>query len=202
VAQLLKHGVDLKLYFSNINYDTMVFQRNRLIGMTLIIGFLLFIPFIAMQFTDQVQWTLSDFVIMGSVLLAVGLAYELIARRSDKTVYRIAFGTGLAGAFLLLWMNGAVGIIGNEGQPANLMYAAVFIVGFTGSLMARFRARGMAYALFAAAATQMLIPVVALFAWPPPDTSWSPGVFRVFMLNGFFAMVFVLSGMLFRRAGG
>ncbi len=120
---------------------------------------------------------------------------------SPVSLQVVAFGVGLAGAFLLFWVNGAVGIIGNEGQPANLMYGAVFTVGFIGSLMARFKPRGMAPTLFAAALAQMLVPVIALFIWPPPATSWAPGVFGVFVLNAFFAMLFVVSALLFRRAG-
>ncbi len=160
---------------------------------------LLLIPFIAMQFTDEVKWTLFDFVIMGAVLLGAGLAYEFVARRSEKTMYRVAFGVGLSGAFLLFWVNGAVGIIGNEGQPANLMYGAVFAVGLVGSLMARFKSRGMSRTLFAAAFTQMLVPVISLLIWPPPDTSWAPSVFDVFVLTAFFALLFAVSGLLFQR---
>jgi len=178
----------------------MIVQNKRLIGIALTIALLLLIPLLTMQFTDEVKWTLFDFVLMGTVLFGVGLAYELVARKSEKTVYRVAFGVGLAGAFLLFWVNGAVGIIGNEGQPANLMYGAVFAVGFVGSLVARFKPRGMARTLFAAAFAQMLVPVIALLIWPPPDTSWAPSVFGVFVLTAFFAMLFVVSAWLFRGA--
>ena len=158
------------------------------------------LPLLAMQFTDEVVWDLTDFIIAGVLLFGTGLVYELVARRSEKTVYRAAFGVGLAGAFLLFWVNGAVGIIGNEGQPANLMYGAVFAVGFIGSLMARFKPHGMACTLFAAALIQMLVPVIALLIWPPPVTSWAPGVFGVFVISAFFAMLFIGSALLFRRA--
>lgn len=178
----------------------MIVENKRLIGIVLTIALLLLIPLITMQFTDEVKWTLFDFVLMGAVLFGVGLAYELVARRSEKTVYRVAFGVGLAGAFLLFWVNGAVGIIGNEGQSANLMYGAVFAVGFVGALVSRFKPRGMARTLFAAAFAQMLVPVIALLIWPPPDTSWAPSVFGVFVLCAFFAMLFVVSALLFRRA--
>lgn len=153
-----------------------------------------------MQFTDDVNWDVFDFVLMGAVLFGIGLAYELIARRSEKTVYRVAFGVGLAGAFLLFWVNAAVGIIGNEGQPANLLYGVVFVVGFIGSLVARFKSSGMARTLFSAAFAQMIIPVIAFLIWPPPVTSWAPSVFGVFMLNTFFATMFAISGLLFRKA--
>ena len=178
----------------------MITDNKRLIVIVLSIALLLLIPLIAMQYSNEVNWTLSDFVIMGSILLGVALTYELIARRSEKTVYRVAFGVGLAGAFLLFWVNGAVGIIGNEGQPANLVYGGVFIVGFVGSLLARFKPLGMARTLFASAFAQMLIPVIALLIWPPPNTSWAPSVFGVFVLSAFFAMLFVISALLFRRA--
>ena len=163
-------------------------------------GFILLLPLLAMQFTDEVVWDLTDFIVMGGLLFGVGFAYEFATRRSETTVYRAAVGVGLAGAFLLFWVNGAVGIIGNEGQSANLMYGAVFAVGFIGSLMSHFKPRGMARTLFAAAFTQMLVPVISLFIWPPPVTSWAPGVFGVFVLNAFFAMLFVTSALLFRNA--
>ncbi len=85
-------------------------------------------------------------------------------------------------------------------QPANLLYGAVFAVGFIGSLMARFESRGMARTLFAAALGQMLVPVIALIIWPPPATSWAPSVFGVFVVSAFFAMLFVVSALLFRSA--
>lgn len=172
----------------------------RLIIWAAVIVFILMIPLIAMQFTEEVKWDLSDFVLMGTILFSIGLAYELIGRRSEKTVYQAAFGIGLLGAFLLFWVNGAVGIIGNEGQPANFLYGTVFIVGFVGSLLARLKPMGMAHTLFATAFVQMLVPIIALLIWPPPTTSWSPSVFGVFILSAFFAILFVVSGLLFRRA--
>ena len=179
----------------------MALQQKRLIIIISIIAFLLLIPFIAMQFTTEVRWAPSDFLIMGTVLLAIGLSYEFIARRSNKTVYRAGFGVGLLGAFLLFWVNGAVGIIGNEGQTANYLYAAVLVVVLAGSLLARFKAPGMSRTLFAAAIVQMMVPVIAIVIWPPTAISWSPGVFGVFLLSAFFAMLFVVSGFLFRQAG-
>ena len=159
-------------------------------------AFILLVPLLAGW-----PWDLTDFVVAGTVLSGVGVAYELIARRSEKTVYRVAFGIGLLTAFLLGWVNGAVGIIGNEGQSANLMYGAVFAVGFIGSLLARFKPRGMARTLFAAALVQISVPVIALIIWP--QISWGgAGLVGVFVLNAFFAALFVVSGLLFQRAAG
>ncbi len=173
----------------------------RLLIWGIAIVILLLIPLTAMQFTDEVNWKAADFVIMGAALLGIALLYELIARRSPQRLYRVAFGVGVSGAFLLFWVNGAVGLIGSEDQPANLLYGAVFIVGVVGSLISRFKSPGMARTLFAAALVQMLVPVAALIIWPPPATSWSPGVPGVFVLSAYFALLFLVAALLFRQAG-
>ena len=165
-----------------------------------VIAVLLAIPFTLMQVTDQVSWDLLDFAVAGGALLAIGLTYELIARKSEKAAYRGAFAIGLLGVLLLFWVNGAVGIIGNEGQPANLLYGGVIGIALVGAILARFKAGGMARALLIAAIAQMLVPVVALFIWPPATTSWSPGVPGVFLMTAFFTFLFVVSSMLFRKA--
>jgi len=177
----------------------LIMRNKNIIRIALATAGILLVPFIAMQFTDEVNWSLFDFILMGCVLFGVGLAYELFARRSKKVTYKVAFGIGLVTAFLLFWVNGAVGIIGNEGQPANMLYVAVFIVGFLGSIMSRFRPRGMARTLFTAAVVQVLVPIAALIFWP--QVSWGEaGMFRVFVLNACFATLFVASALLFRQA--
>jgi hypothetical protein len=93
-----------------------------------------------------------------------------------------------------------VGIIGSEDNPANLMYGAVFAVGLFGSLAARFKPRGMALTLFAAAMVQVIVPVVAFFIWPAKASWGEAGVIGVFIINLIFAALFVVSALLFRRA--
>ncbi|MDX1702646.1 MAG: hypothetical protein R3250_18590 [Melioribacteraceae bacterium] len=178
----------------------MITLTKRRIGILLSIIILLLIPLIAMQFTDEVNWDISDFAIMAFVLTGIALAYEIIAVKSGKTVYKIALGIALLGVFLLFWVNGAVGIIGNEDQPANMLFGAVFIVGLTGSLISRFKPLGMSNTLYISALVQMIVPASAYFIWPPPETSWSPSVFGVFFLSSFFAILFIISAMLFRQA--
>ncbi|MDO8668932.1 MAG: hypothetical protein Q7K65_01425 [Candidatus Buchananbacteria bacterium] len=164
-----------------------------------VIAAFIFIVFLSMLFTDEVS--LGEAVAYGIILLAAGGFCELWQWLKTRTkVYRIAFVVGLAGALLLGWANGAVGIIGSENNPANLMYGAVFAVGLIGSTMARFKPRGMAHTLYAAALVQILIPAVALFIWPAKASWGEAGVIGVFIVNSFFALLFVVSALLFRHA--
>lgn len=112
---------------------------------------LLALPLVAMQFTKDVVWTLRDFVTFGAMLVGACGTYELAARVSGNRSYRAAAGVALATAFFLVWVNLAVGVIGNEGNPANLMYGGVLAIGIIGAILARSQPHGMARALEATA---------------------------------------------------
>ncbi|ANE52908.1 hypothetical protein [Flavisolibacter tropicus] len=90
----------------------MITQNKRLIGILLSVVLLLLIPFIAMQFTTEVDWKLGDFLIMGVLLLGTGLACEFVIRKVRKLDYRIAICVAIVIAFLLVWAELAVGIFG------------------------------------------------------------------------------------------
>ena len=168
------------------------------VGIALATGFILLLPLLAMQFTDEVVWDLADFAIAGVLLFAAGFTYKLSAIKVSNTVYRSAVGLTLAAAFILFWVNGAVGIIGNEENPVNLMYVGVLAIGIIGSIVARFQPHGMARALFATALAQALVAVIALIAGKH-QTSVS-SVSEILILNGFFVALFLGSARLFRNA--
>ncbi len=75
---------------------------------------ILLIPLVAMQYTSEVNWTLSDFMVMGTMLLVVGILLELILR--SKAKYRIAAAIAVVLAFLWLWAELAVGLFTNWGS--------------------------------------------------------------------------------------
>jgi hypothetical protein len=140
----------------------------RIAGWSLAVGLLL-LPFLAMQFTSEVDWDETDFILFGMMLAVAGGLIELAVRMSGSSAYRLAFAIGVVGAFLLIWMNLAVGIIGSEDNPLNLMYGAILAVGLIGALTARFDPEGMARALTAMAVAQILVAVIAqaagYFTW-------------------------------------
>jgi hypothetical protein len=163
-----------------------------------IAALILLLPLVAMQFTDEVVWDETDFAVMGAMLFGACSAYELAARRTGNTAYRAAVGVAVVAAFILVWINLAVGIIGSEDNPANLMYGGVLAVGILGALIVRFQPNGMARALGATALAQALVGMIALIAglgstganWPAP----------IVFLTGFFAALWLVSAWLFRQA--
>lgn len=145
------------------------------------------------------DWTTFDFVVAGTLVGGVAGAYWLATRRSVSTTYRVAVGVALAAAFLLTWINGAVGIIGSEDNDANMMFLGVLAIGIVGALIARGNPGGMARAMAATAVAQALVAVIALVGdlgaggpiWPKD----------ILVLTGFFLALWLLAAWLFRKAG-
>lgn len=154
-------------------------------------AFLLLLPLVAMQFTQEVDWTLRDFITFGTMLFVACGTYELATRMSRNTTYRAAVGVAVVAAFLLVWTNLAVGIIGSENNPANLIFAGVLVVGVIGAFIARFRPQGMAIALVVTAIAQASIAVIALVGGLGNEAV---------LLSGFFAALWLTSAGLFRKA--
>lgn len=159
---------------------------------------LLLVPLAAMQFTDEVAWTLSDFAVFAILLAGTLAAFEFVLRRTADRFYRIAAGTALAAGFLLVWINGAVGIVGSESNPLNRVYAAVIAVALIGALLARFRPRGMAIAMRVAAAAQVTATGVALSRSLGPGSDVSVGA--PVALTSIIVALWLVSAWLFARS--
>ena len=178
--------------------ERITMHNKNIIRIALVTAFILLLPLVALQFTDEVVWGPFDFAVAGALLFGTGLTYELVAKRMSTIAYRVAVGVALATAFILVWANLAVGIIGSENECANLMYIGVLAIGLIGALIARFQPRGMARALFATALVQALVTVIALIAGMHryPGSS----VTEIVNLNLFFVALWVGSALLFQRA--
>jgi hypothetical protein len=146
---------------------------------------LLLLPLVAMQFTDEVVWGLGDFVVFGAMLGGACGAYELAVRASGSRTYRAAVAVAAGAAFILVWINLAVGIIGSEDDPANLMFGGVLVVGIVGAILARFKPQGMAGALVATAAAQASVALIAVIAGLGRPGS---GALELSVLNGLFVL--------------
>lgn len=114
------------------------------------------------------------------------------------STYRFAVGTALAGAVLLVWVIGAVGLIGVEGDPFDRIYGGVLAVGAIGAMIARLRPRGMARAMLLTAFAQVLVVVIALIVGKQHAAVSS--VVEIVGSNGLFVVLWLGSAWLFRSA--
>jgi hypothetical protein len=152
---------------------------------------LLLLPLVAMQFAGSgVDWTGLDFVFAAVMLGLVCIAFEVALRVARSNAYIVAVGFAVAAGFTMTWSNLAVGIIGNEDNPANLMFFGVLAVALAGVLWSRLRPLGMARAMEATALAQAVVCVAALVL----DSAY------VFVITGIFMAMWLLSAQLFRRA--
>jgi len=171
-------------------------QRN-ISRMVIGTGFILLIP-VVLTLLALWHWKPGALVLAVVLLFGgAGLTYGLVAKKMmSNKAYRFAVGVALAAVFLLVWMNAAVGgILGDD--PANMMYFGVLLVGFIGAVIVRLEPQGMSRALLATAFAMVLVPAVALIIGTP---AFANGVVAVFGLHAVFAMLFVGSALLFRRA--
>ena len=144
------------------------------------------------------NWDLLDYLTFGTMIAVVLIIVMLAWRRARNRAYRGAVAVAVLGAFFLVWVNGAVGIIGNEENEANLLFFGVLAVAAVGALLARFRARGMAMALYATALAQVLVAAFAIVT----DLGASGPIWPrdILVITGFFSLFWLVSGWLFSRA--
>jgi hypothetical protein len=151
---------------------------------------LLLLPAVAMRFTAQVAWGPEDFLIFGVMLFAACGAFELAARATDNVAYRAAVGLSLVTAFLVIWVNLAVGIIGGGNHPANLMFFGVVAIAGVGAAIGNFQPRGMARAMSVTAIAQAVVAVIALALGP----------IEAFVLTAFIVAPWLIAACLFQVA--
>ena len=153
-------------------------------------AFLLILPGIAMQFTSEVDWNTADFVIFGVMLLVACGIYEAAPRFSGSMAYRLAVGLAVLAGFLIVWINAAVGIIGNESNPANIMFYLIPLVALIASLLARFKAPGMVRAMQITAIAQASTALIAV------AMGWG----HIWVLTAMFVAIWLTSAHLFNKA--
>ncbi|MCF4100378.1 hypothetical protein L1I30_01750 [Gillisia sp. M10.2A] len=88
-------------------------KKSRLTIIISVIIFLLLIPLIAMQFTNEVQWSLFDFIVAAILLFSTGLTIHFMMNKIKTTKYRILLSIFILCILLLLWAELAVGIFGS-----------------------------------------------------------------------------------------
>lgn len=120
-----------------------------------------------------------------------------VVLRTPRSAYRAALALTVASMGFLFVVSLGVGIIGADGDPANLLYLGVIALGLSGSLVARLRAGGMAVVLVAMALVQAGIGVYAIVAGLGRPYS---GALELLGLTGLFVTLFLAAAWLFHHA--
>lgn len=119
-------------------------------------------------------WTGSDFVAAAILLGVPCLLFELALRMArGNNAYVAAACIGIGTGFLAVWINLAVGIIGDEDNPANWVFVAVLAVAIVGALVARLRAADLSRAMLVTAVAQLLVAPYALSLGSPEGVATS-----------------------------
>src|SRR3954447_17312340 len=84
------------------------------LGVTLVLS----LPLVAMQFSEDVVWSLADFVLAGVLLATVGVALELAARRAGNRA--TAIGIAAAGV--------AAAVLGEADDAPGLVLLGILLV--------------------------------------------------------------------------
>ncbi len=126
-----------------------------------------------------------------------GLLITLIFTRKAPASFKLACALGILPVILISWINGAVGIIGAEENPANLLFVGVFAAGLLPAVRSGFSPDGLSRAMLAAAAAQLTAAViVALLAGFSHSIKMAAGMLAV---NGCFAAIWAAAYVLLQR---
>lgn len=66
---------------------------------------ILFVPLIAMQFTNEVNWDASDFFVAGVLLFIFGYLFKVLTKSSNNQIKSIVIGMVVLGMLVLVWAN-------------------------------------------------------------------------------------------------
>jgi len=205
----------VKLTLTNLNIfvkgNKMILRSNlkRLLTAPAIITVIfLLIPLTAMQFDNGVDWSSADFIIAGFLIFSTASAYKLLTYKYKAYHYRAAIGLSLLSGLMLVWVNLAVGILGSENNPVNLLYGIVLLAGLLGAIASGLKPAGLMYTMFTMAVLQISVPLAGIMIEKPAGMhvgeflyKWhQQGFAGVAGVTIFFTALFAGAGLLFRNA--
>lgn len=144
------------------------------------------------------DWDTLDYAVFGAMLLVGGIIFTLAKRKANGAPYKFGAGVALLAAFAMVWINGAVGIIGDSSNDANMMFFGILGVAGLGSIIGRFKPKGMSRAMVVTAIVQAGVGGFAIIgrlgssgpAWPDD----------IMITTAFFVTLWLVSAWLFRKA--
>ena len=155
---------------------------------------LLLLPALAMQFSDDVQWTGFDFVVAAIILGVTGIAAEIGVRMARNWPHLIGYALATFAGFFTVWSNLAVGIIGAEGEPVNMGFFVMILLGAIAAFATRLRPMALAHITGVIAVGQIVQGLVATQVMPGHLVEWG--------ILALFAALWLAASLFFRRAAG
>lgn len=144
------------------------------------------------------DWTLFDFLVAGGLIGAVVLTAALVFRSSRNSFYRAGLITAVLTSVALVWVTGAVGLIGSEANLANLILLGLVPLWGLGGLITKFSAAGLSRTLSIVAIVQFMIGGIALLAgWGETSRSWP---WDIVIGNAVFSAAWLISAWFFSKA--
>ena len=99
----------------NQKTSNLISQNSIFIWIAVATAAILLIPLIAMQFTTEVGWDETDFIVMGMLIFGISSLFVLVARKVPRK-RRLLVGGIFFMAFLYIWVELAVGVFTNLGS--------------------------------------------------------------------------------------
>ena len=171
----------------------MLTLRN-LISLAAVVAALLLIALIGDRTLPGWNWGRLDYAFAAALLYGSGLAFLWASGGARQFWFTTAVGLAVLGSFALVWVNLAVGILGSEDNPLNLLFFGVLAVLLAGAALARLQPRAMAFVMLATALAQLLAAVVAagLAGWQADA--------RLPLVSAFFCLFWLASAAAFWRS--
>jgi len=118
---------------------------------------LVLMPYVAMQFSPEVQWTTADFILATVIVGIICALAELTVLLTNNWASRAGGFLAILAGFLVFWSNLAVGMIGGEGDAVNLLFSLVLLIAIIGAWLSSLHRNIMPAAMLAAGTMQCAI---------------------------------------------
>ena len=151
------------------------------------------LPVIAVQLSDEFDWTSSDFLFAAVFLTILGIGGEIALRVGRNAPHQLGIAIAALGGFLTVWINGAVGMLGSEDEVTNLYFIALVGIAVVASFLVWFRPAPMRWIMATLSASQFGVGIIAgLWTMPGHAIEWG--------VLAFFAVIWGASAACFHAA--
>jgi hypothetical protein len=159
----------------------------------------LIIPLTGMLMNAGVNWGFFDFIFAWVFIFSAGFTYKYIASKKSNAKYKAALGIAVFISLFIVWSNLAVGIIGSEDNPVNIIYFVMLFAVIIGGVTVKFQPKGLSILMFATAAAHGLIPFIAIVLIGAENIEhFTSEMTTQIGIHLFIIMLWIISGLLFR----